>query len=381
MTPVAPGPRALLVGRGGFSGSNERLLGGLRRVRPDLAFDVLDLDPLMRRDRITAARCVLGAVREYGPGALRTRALLRYRATRNVVYDNLARRAALNWIGARDYAFSLQTQSLFDAATDRFPHFVYTDYAALARVGEVWDDGRGAPSAAWLARERRIYAHADHVFTFGSGIRQLLIDTYGVSPARVSRAGAGASVTPSAPPSRDLSRYARRNVLFVGVDWARKGGPDLLAAFRLLRARLPDATLTIVGCKPPEAEGLEGCVALGRLPPVEVERHFQAASLFCMPTRLEPFGVVFCEAAHFALPVVATTVGDVGDVVRDGENGFRVAPGAPEVLADALFAALADPAVAQRMGAAGAALAHEFTWDAVARAILARAPLPAAAAA
>jgi glycosyltransferase involved in cell wall biosynthesis len=370
--PGAPGAqRVLFVRRGQFSHTNARLLDALRTVLPEAAIDEVDVEAILRADLAAVAVGAAAAVATYGLSTLRSRALLRHRIARTRRRYDEARRAVQAWVGGRRYDWSLQTQSMFDASSPGRPHFVYTDHAARARMLSAWNDGLGQPSAEWLECEAGVYRAASHVFTFGSGVRQCLVDDYGLAPGKVTRVGAGASVLPSSEPPRALARYARRNILFVGMDWVRKGGPDLLQAFRLLVARLPDATLTIVGCRPPEAEGVKGVMVLGKLPPGAVEPHYQQASCFCMPSRLEPFGVVFVEAAHFVLPVVATTVGDIGDVVRDGENGWRVPPGDPEALAEALWRVLADPATAQRMGAAGALLAPECTWEAVARRIAA----------
>lgn len=376
-TPVAP-PRqyALFVYQGSFSGTNDNLLAALRARRPEINFDALDVKSLFVGDMVSVTRCAIGALREYGVGSLLSPEVMRRRMTRNQVHFSLVHKRLRAWIDQRNYLFSLQTQSLFDASNERFPNYVYTDHVARARENAQWDDRMGAPSRRWLACETEIYNNAAHVFSFGSQIRHLLIDRYGLPEEKVSRVGAGASVIPERLPTTDLARYARRNVLFVGVEWERKGGPDLLAAFKILRTRMPDATLTIVGCSPIEAKGVAGCVALGRLTPSEVAHHFHEASCFCMPSRLEPFGIVYAEAAHFALPIVASTVGDIGDMVHDGENGWRTSPCDPTALAAALERVLADPETARRMGLAGAALAQDWTWDAVAERILTHAAPP-----
>lgn len=372
----AASTRVLFVRMGGFSGTNAELLAALRRVRPDVEFEEVDVGTLFGGGIAFRARFGLAAVWEYGVRTLRSRRRLRDRTLRTSAFFAAVRRKLKAWVADRRYAFSLQTQSLFDAATGACPHYVYTDHAALVRRVDGAADSVERPDPRWLEREGAIYRNAAHVFTFGSSVRRVLIDRYGTPEAKVSRIGAGASVTFTAPPPTDLARYARRNVLFVGVDWRRKGGPDLLAAFALLRERFPDATLTIVGCAPPEARGVEGCTALGKLAAADVAARYRAASCFCMPSRLEPFGLVYLEAAHFALPIVATTVGDTADMVLDEVNGLRVPPADPAALAEALARVLADPVTAQRMGAAGAGMAHEWTWDAVAAQILERALRP-----
>jgi len=146
----------------------------------------------------------------------------------------------------------------------------------------------------------------------------------------------------------------------------------VVAAFQRVRQILPDATLTIVGCSP-AVQG-PGISVLGRLPPEAVDRHFAEAALFCMPSRLEPFGIVYVEALHYSLPIVATDVCDIGDFVIDGENGFLVEPQSPEALAAAIVSILGDPAVCRAYGLRSGALADDNTWRKVAERIGAALP-------
>ncbi len=388
-----PGPdpdRAAFITMGAFSHTNAQLLAALERTLPGLSIERVDVLDLFYRSPRAMALSLIGVLREYGPGSLRSRARLRYRLFRTRAFFDLARALVHRRLAGRPLRFTLQTQSMFDASlpvtrggADRVadrgadrgggpgavPHFVYTDHVAAARARAGWADGLGRPSRGWSACEREVYARATAVFTFGSKIRDLLVSDYGIDPARAIRVGAGATARPDHPPDTGLARYARRNILFVGIDWDRKGGPELAAAFARVRAVLPDATLTIVGCTPARDGGLAGpgVEILGRLPPAETARHFHAASVFCMPSRLEPFGIVFVEALHFALPIVATSVGDIGDIVRPGVNGAMVPPGDPDALAAALIGVLRDPLACQRCGQASLALAGDETWDGVAR--------------
>lgn len=364
------GGRVLFVRLGSFSHVNASLLAALRRARPDLVFEDFDLRAAMPGNSLAFRKCVLGGIAEYGPGSLRSRSRLRFCVMRSAAYFNTARRLILQRAAKADYAFTVQTQTLFNAATGRCPNLIYTDHASRAREASGWDEGLGEPSARWLALESGIYRDASHVFTFGSRVRGVLVDRYGMSPDRVSCAGTGANVRCESGPDFGLDRYRRRSILFAGIEWERKGGPDLLAAFRLLRRRMPDARLTIVGCTPPEAEGVENCVSVGRVTIAELARHYEAASCLCVPSRHEPFGNVFVEAGHFGLPVVATRIGEIADVVHDGVNGYRVPVCDPAALAEALWQVLHDPEQARRMGQAGQGLTRDYNWDTVAARIL-----------
>ncbi|MBV9913466.1 MAG: glycosyltransferase family 4 protein, partial [Sinobacteraceae bacterium] len=89
---------------------------------------------------------------------------------------------------------------------------------------------------------------------------------------------------------------------------------------------------------------------LGRVSAAELAQHYQQASIFCLPTKREPFGIAFVEALQHRLPVVATRVGAVPDMVGDGVNGYLVAPGETAPLTESLNRLLADPQLCRTMG-------------------------------
>lgn len=228
----------LFVTFGAFSMANENLLAALCAVRPDMELETLGVAAAIRQGPVRLARCLMGAGREYGPGLFASKVKLRYGLLRSRAMDRAAgalvrRRAEAAMAGWAGIDFTLQTQSLFNAALPGVPNYVYTDHAALQRDVADWD-GRGArTSDAWLTAERAIYADAEHVF--GTLTRQILLECYGPPEDRVSVVGGGA--LPPVGVQTAPETYARRRILFVGVEWERKGGSELLAAFCELRAR------------------------------------------------------------------------------------------------------------------------------------------------
>lgn len=157
--------------------------------------------------------------------------------------------------------------------------------------------------------------------------RDSALGLYRMDQGRVRVVPFGANLDQD-PGRRERQRGDRLKILFVGYDWQRKGGELVLATWRLLRAQLPDCELHIVGCQPQAAMGLAGVYVHGRLDkakPADFARLtslFDSSSLFFMPSRAEAFGMVFCEAAAYGLPVVATATGGVPTVVREGETGL-----------------------------------------------------------
>lgn len=370
--PLSAQHRALYIRRGSFSHINDQLLAALKRVLPDVAFDSIDVAEAMKGDKMSLLRRAIAVQREYGFSSWTSKEKLRYRMARSQAYNDEVRRILKRKMGNGRYDFTLQTQSLYNATLPGIPNFVYTDHVARAG-GEDRRTAVGLPSKAWSRCEQELYEDAQHVFTFGPSVRDLLTTEYGIAANKSSAIGAGASVVPKRAVDTSLPRYAKRNIVFVGIDWDRKGGPELVAAFQALRKRMPDATLTIIGCNP-TISNTDGIEILGRRTLVELEDHFHAASCFCMPSRLEPFGIVFVEAMQFGLPVVATDVGDIGAIVQQGQTGRLAKQGDIPALTEALYQTLENAETCQAMGQKGLARATNFTWDAVARQIAAHFP-------
>jgi glycosyltransferase involved in cell wall biosynthesis len=275
------------------------------------------------------------------------------------VRDEMRRR-----VDSSDYAFTFQTQSMWDASVPGVPHFVYTDNTELAQLRQQGFDRRNLLGEWWLALERQIYLRANRVFTMSENVRRSLVDDYGLAEGKACCAFSGSNVEVRSHPVGGAERYSRKAILFVGVAWERKGGPELVEAFAAVRRSHPDATLTIVGCRP--RVRLPNCRVLGRVPLNAMASLYEAASLLCLPSRHEPFGIAFVEAMHHALPLIGTDLGAIPDLISPGENGLLVPAADPAALAGALGLLLADPATMQRMGGQSLARARDrYTWDRV----------------
>jgi len=219
------------------------------------------------------------------------------------------------------------------------PHFVYTDHTHLANLEYPGFDRRSLRGSRWIALERALYKNAELIFTRSSNISRSLATDYGCPPEHIACVGAGSNT--EVPDSAEVgSERDGAEILFVGVDWERKGGPELLEAFERVRAQCPKARLTIVGCEP-EVDSANVAV-VSRVPLAEIPGYYERASIFCLPTRREPFGVVVIEALQHGLPVVATRVGAIPDLIHEGENGYLVEPGDVAGLADRLCQLIED---------------------------------------
>ena len=368
LTPAPPAPVA-----------TKSTLAALEAAFPEYELDIIYVVDLMKQSPLRMGAAAAVAALTYLPDLLRGRKRLKYAFFRTPYVFHWIRRIMQRRIRPGQHAFAIQLQSLFDAHVPGVPNFIYTDHVHLENLKFDGFEEGDLYSAGWRRCEREIYENARMTFTWSSNVSRTLVEEYGEAPERVACVHTGSNAPVPEPSPPDSARYARKEILFVGLDWQRKGGPMLVRAFRELRARHPDATLTVIS-RVPEGEDLEGVNNVGLVPLEALASHYARASVFCMPTRLEPFGNVFIEAMWQQLPIVATRVGALPDLVEDGVNGYLVPPGDVASLAERLSALLDDPEGCARMGLAARERASgRYDWPAVARRI--RAEIEAAMAA
>jgi glycosyltransferase involved in cell wall biosynthesis len=229
------------------------------------------------------------------------------------------------------------------------------------------------PRSRWARRaleaDRRFYDAMDVLLPISDWVRRSFVEDFGQDPGKVVAVGAGANLhgVPEVPErSYEVPRF-----LFVGKQWERKGGPQLLEAFRLVRAERKDAELVVVGPEQPPAEepGLRFLGRISRSGPDGEQRLselYGGATAFAMPSVYEPFGIVFLEAMAHGLACVASDRCAMPEIVEDGVTGFTVGAFDVEALAGRLLE-LADPERARALGEAGRRRYLErFTWDVVA---------------
>jgi len=353
-------PKIAFIRKGQWPLANVSTAKTLQAHFPEYEVEEIDLIPLMRRDTKLIAANALPMVLEYGSDMmLRRRGVKEAFLITSHMFKTIKRMVAER-LNPDEYIFSFQMQSLFDASLPGLPHFVYTDHTVLANKQYPGFSPRQLYNPAWMKLEPSIYHNARLVFTRSTNVARSMVEDYGCDPERVKCVYAGSN-TPISPQPASDERYASQNILFIGIDWERKGGPELVAAFALLRAKYPQATLTIVGANPPINE--PGVEVVGRVPVEELPQYYQKAAIFCLPTKLEPFGIVLVEAMAYRLPIVSTNIGAVPDMVVHGENGLLVEPGTVYELAAELDRLLADPDLGRQYGQRSASVAARYNWD------------------
>jgi glycogen(starch) synthase len=177
-------------------------------------------------------------------------------------------------------------------------------------------------------------------------------------------------------PSRRSEARGGPSLLFLGrLEW-EKGVQDLVAALPAIRRAHPGTTLTVAGtgscadwlAERARAARVRRAVRLaGHVDDASLRTLMADADAVVLPSRYEPFGIVALEAAAAGVPLVASTAGGLGEVVRDGETGLSFVPGDAAGIAAAVVACLDDPAAAHRRArAARSRLDTDFAWPRIA---------------
>lgn len=234
-------------------------------------------------------------------------------------------------------------------------------------------DERRAQQA--LAFERSVAKRMDRVFVMGDYLADSFEHDIGVERSRIVNISHGANLDEIPLPDPEKN-YAAAEVLFVAVEFDRKGGRSLLPAFQRARERVPDAILHVVGVRtpPPDDLPMEGVKWHGFLKkevPEEsaiLESLFRRCTVFVLPSLYEPFGISVSEAMLYGIPPIITGDWGVAEKVIPGVSGFHVKPGDEDSLTATLIELLSDPSKSEAFGLAARQRALDrFTWPSVVR--------------
>lgn len=202
---------------------------------------------------------------------------------------------------------------------------------------------------------------------------------YGVPVEKVHIVPYGANLEQVPPREMALNRRISETVelLWVGVDWERKGGVIAFDCLKELTVKGINARLTVCGCIPPpkyENQHLRVIPFLNKSVPDDLDKLSQLyldAHIFLFPTRAEAFGVVLCEASAHGLPCLTRNTGGIGGAIIDGENGFLLPPDASgKDYAQKVMWMIENPLEYQKLVSGSRdAYEHRLNWDAWGRAV------------
>ncbi|HEX6864937.1 MAG TPA: glycosyltransferase family 4 protein [Thermoanaerobaculia bacterium] len=232
------------------------------------------------------------------------------------------------------------------------------DGRVLSRPGSVERRFRWAKAPLQIALGRLTAFVADLVLAPSAATAEEIRRDYGVSEVGVLPNVTGGLAVPPAVPSEEREGY----LLFVGRLRIRKGVEVLFEALHAVRRTYSGARLLIAGDGEHRAAlerkaaelGLGPAVVfLGRCDASRVRGLLAGAAALVVPSTYEGMPLVVLEAMEAGLPVVASRVSGIPEVVEDGRTGWLVPPEDPGALAAALAAAQGNPEEARRRGGEG----------------------------
>jgi glycosyltransferase involved in cell wall biosynthesis len=210
---------------------------------------------------------------------------------------------------------------------------VYSSDATVQLMLGYYDEFRNVlPSHVRMANqlERTSIGKASRLVYPSSWAAESAIGDYGADGRKLTVVPFGANL--ENPPAREAVLRTvgtgTCHLLFVGVSWERKGGEIAVETVVELERLGVTAELTVVGCQPPQAirhprihfiPFIDKNTPEGR---ARLDHLYKEADFFLLPTRAECYGVAFCEANAYGLPVFATHTGGVPEIVHEGVNGY-----------------------------------------------------------
>lgn len=236
----------------------------------------------------------------------------------------------------------------------RIPSIISLDATPLQydELGEFYNheasDGIAERIKWWL--NRRAFHSAAHLVTWSNWARDGLIDGYSVDPDKITVIPPGVDVQAWARPTPRTYENGTIKLLFVGGNLNRKGGQLLLEAYRQLRAEQLAVELHLVTRDSVPSE--PGVFVYNDMQPntPELRQLFYDCDIFCLPTFGDCLAVVLGEAGATGMPLVATNVGGIVDLVHDNETGLLLEPGDTAALTQALRTLVTSPELRQRLG-------------------------------
>lgn len=246
--------------------------------------------------------------------------------------------------------------------------------------------------------ETEIVGFADRLVAATPAEKAQLAWLYGANPRKISVISPGVNLQRFHPIDKNQAKAAigvpedQRMILFVGRIEPLKGVDTLLRAMALVDQCSPDCIhntcLSIVGGDPSQ-NGLAENAEMARLHALRAELgisdlvtflgakdqdklqyYYSAAEMVVMPSHYESFGMVALEAMACGTPVIASEVGGLAFVVRDGVTGFHVPERDPEALADKIKLLLHDDALRRRLSRRAVCWAESYGWPVIAGRLL-----------
>ena len=197
--------------------------------------------------------------------------------------------------------------------------------------------------------ERKAYHQMEHIFPISEYVKENLIAHYDINPKKITVVGTGLGVI---KPYFGLKNYSNGKILFVAKErYEDKGGFLVLDAFKIALKSNPNLELTIVGQNDfTEKINMPNVNTYGIVPIEILQEFFNESSIFLMPAKNEPWGLVYLEALACKIPIVGFSRNSFPEISGNGVYGFSLNEDNPEELAKILLNAFSNPSKLAEIG-------------------------------
>jgi glycogen synthase len=271
-----------------------------------------------------------------------------------------------------DYVFHIfGTYSPFWKRSD-IPYAVYLDYT-MALAEKAWTPWATFSSqkeqAAWFKQETQLYKRSHHLFTMTDLVKNSLIKDYGIDKQKITTIGLASLFRGS---YEGIKTFGTQRILFNGSDFGRKGGDIVLKAFEIVKKKLPNASLTVIGKKLKiAAEGIENPGSISSH--AALEKLFLSTDLAVAPARCEPTGAFIVDAMRCGVPCIvsANDWNGLPEFLEHGVDSVIMNQLHPELLAEHIISSLENSSSLESMSqAARHKVKTQLNWDTIANKIV-----------
>lgn len=231
---------------------------------------------------------------------------------------------------------------LFVSASSQLIAYLETDIPVIYMTDATFQQLQGYyPSFSNLSKynvrqgidlDKKAFQRSAHCMLASEWNKNSAVNDYGIDADKISIAPCGANLDNIPAVSElNLNASGQCRLLFLAVEWDRKGGNIALETFRLLKQKGANPHLHIIGCVPPvDVSAEKNITVIPFLDKNKSENFNQLHNILLqtdfllLPTRAECAGVVFSEASAYAIPSITTDTGGVSTYVKNGINGFAL---------------------------------------------------------
>ena len=216
-----------------------------------------------------------------------------------------------------------------------YPYFIVVDYMPYVDISMMdYDHWPIIKQKEHQHEQENLYKNAQGIICFTPVLRHLLINYFEVDPCKVTSICSGVNGFVDI----NYQKSPEKIILWVGQDYERKGGDDVIKAFSIFRQSHPDYKLYMVGVNKDINEPNVKIFPFLHGDELNIlDNLYKKAKMFVMPSYRENLGLVYLEAMARKTPIIATTRGGLAQMLRQSNSGLVVKPGNIKMLVNSMM--------------------------------------------